>query len=307
MKRLLLFLLVTVAVAGAGVLLQQDASGEAGYVGADVCRGCHEAYYESYRHSVHGRAAVPGSPAAAAGCEACHGPGAAHVQSGGGRGTGIFAFDRKTDPEKKAAQCLSCHGESRHLALWNLSMHQSADVSCDQCHSSHFGGHKNLKAAEPNLCFDCHRSINFQVNKQSHHPLREGKIMCSSCHDPHGALGQNMIKADSVNDLCYKCHADKRGPFMWDHPPVEENCLTCHRAHGSNHQRLLDKKLPELCQSCHDWSRHPGTPYTKIDSFESPIAGRAASNKLVGRSCLNCHTNIHGSNGPATNGLRFVR
>jgi hypothetical protein len=28
---------------------------------------------------------------------------------------------------------------------------------------------------------------------------------------------------------------------------------------------------------------------------------------MVARACLNCHTNIHGSNGPATNGQKFLR
>jgi predicted CXXCH cytochrome family protein len=89
---------------------------------------------------------------------------------------------------------------------------------------------------------------------------------------------------------------------MWEHPPVEENCLTCHKPHGSNHSKLLNRRPPELCQSCHDWTQHPGSPYTSFDTFS---AGH--SNRLVARACLNCHSQIHGSNGPASRGLHFVR
>lgn len=311
MKKVILLLVIflsSLVIFSGSALSQRDTAGKAGYVGSETCRGCHEAYYESYARSVHGKKAVPGTPASSFGCESCHGPGAEHVQKGGGRGTGIFTFERGVAAEKKSAQCLSCHEDSRHLAFWNLSEHQSSGVSCDQCHSSHFGGDENLRGPEPDLCFDCHRSINFQTNKQSHHPIREGKVMCTSCHDTHGTMNPKMIKADTVNELCYKCHAEMRGPFMWEHPPVEENCLTCHTPHGSNHNRLLDKKLPQLCQSCHEWSGHPATAYTQADAFIKPPGVTVPiSNKLVGRSCLNCHTNIHGSNGPGTHGLRFVR
>jgi DmsE family decaheme c-type cytochrome len=162
-------------------------------------------------------------------------------------------------------------------------------------------GKSYLKAREPDLCFGCHRNIRAQFNKQSHHPVKEGfvgrqALKCSSCHNPMGTFDiKAMIKADSVNDLCYRCHAEKRGPYAFEHPPVPENCLNCHEVHGSNHSRLLTRKVPLLCQSCHDavGSSHPTRPYTNLHSF----LGTATQNKnrFFGRSCLNCHGNIHGS------------
>ena len=128
-------------------------------------------------------------------------------------------------------------------------------------------------------------------------------MKCSDCHTAHGGFGKHMIKADSTNELCYRCHAEKRGPYMFEHPPVEENCLTCHQVHGSSHNQLLVKKPPQLCQACHDWSRHPGTPYTKFETFK----GSSPSNRMFARNCSLCHTTVHGSNGPAGSGLRFVR
>ena len=51
----------------------------AGYVGSDTCVACHTAEEESLKGTPHGQAHNPRSPAAAHGCESCHGPGQAHV------------------------------------------------------------------------------------------------------------------------------------------------------------------------------------------------------------------------------------
>jgi DmsE family decaheme c-type cytochrome len=102
-----------------------------------------------------------------------------------------------------------------------------------------------------------------------------------------------MINADSVNDLCYQCHAEKRGPYAFEHTPVPENCLYCHEIHGSNHRKLLVRKVPLLCQSCHNDNRHPGSPYTSFHAFGG--SATSGKNRFFGRSCLNCHGNIHGS------------
>jgi DmsE family decaheme c-type cytochrome len=112
-----------------------------------------------------------------------------------------------------------------------------------------------------------------------------------------------MVKANSFNELCYQCHAEKRGPYMWQHPPVEENCLSCHTAHGSNHAKLLQSRAPRLCQACHDWTGHSGTIYTRFETFQGPTP----SNKMFARACLNCHSDIHGSNNPSKRGKTFVR
>ncbi len=54
-------------------------------------------------------------------------------------------------------------------------------------------------------------------------PVREGKLQCSSCHNPHGTITEKLIAENSVNELCYRCHLDKRGPFLGENPPVREN------------------------------------------------------------------------------------
>jgi hypothetical protein len=59
---------------------------------------------------------------------------------------------------------------------------------------------------------------------------------------------------------------------------------------------VLAAKTPFLCQRCHISTRHPSTLYDAPD---------LASNRLFNRSCVNCHSQIHGSNHPS--GKFFLR
>ena len=173
--------------------------GDSEYIGSETCKNCHEAHYDKFVKSIHGKKAIPGTPINREGCESCHGPGAQHVEKGGGKGVAIFPFSRKEGAPERSAKCLACHEEMRSLSNWSMSRHKRADISCDICHPIHMAGvEKNLlKIQEPDLCFECHRNIRAQVNKQSHHPIKEGKIKCSDCHNPMGTSNiKAMIKAD---------------------------------------------------------------------------------------------------------------
>jgi DmsE family decaheme c-type cytochrome len=298
----LIILLASVSLALGDDMGTKETDAKKGYIGAATCRGCHETQYATYSKTVHSKKTIKG-PESQDACETCHGAGANHVEKGGGRGVDIFDYRKNVEVKARNAKCLTCHEETRQLASWNMSKHRIKDVACNDCHSPHSGRERLLKEDEPELCFGCHRNIRSQTHKQSHHPIKEGLIKCSNCHDVHGTFGDKQIKADTVNELCYTCHADKRGPFMWEHPPVAEGCLNCHTPHGSNHSKLLNRRPPELCQSCHDWTQHPGTPYTSATKF----SGSSPSPKMFARACLNCHSQIHGSNGPGTQGLHFLR
>ena len=293
--------------------------------GPEVCKGCHEAYFETFITTVHGKKAHPRSPANAGGCGACHGDGTAHVQAGGGKGVGGIinpADKKKLTGEQRDRVCLNCHEANRHLAFWDSGKHRKNDVSGSDCHSTHGGKDSLLKIVGPQIapyvntsrvaqeevCFGCHRDIRALVMRPSHHPIVEGKIKCSSCHNPHGALSPAMVNAESVKELCTSCHADKRGPFIFEHAPVEESCLNCHNPHGARAMKLLNEKLPNLCQDCHDASSHPGTIYDADANFRAPVGPTSGPNtRFIARTCMNCHNEIHGSNAPASRGRRFVR
>lgn len=265
--------------------------------GQEVCNECHEEVVTAFAGSFHGKAWS--GMGKSSGCQSCHGSADKHKDDPSKATIITFGKDSMQSAAEQSERCLKCHSDSAALAFWEMGAHQANDVTCTNCHSIHQS--KNV-VSQPQTCEGCHRSVKTEINKQSHHPIKEGKVKCSDCHNPHGDFGPSMIRAASVNELCYKCHSEKRGPYMWEHPPVEENCLTCHTVHGSNHRSLLAKKTPYLCQSCHAWTQHPSTVYGANASFVN-----GGTRQFVGRNCLNCHTNVHGSNAPGTLGLRYVR
>jgi DmsE family decaheme c-type cytochrome len=289
--------------------------------GPDVCAGCHADAVASFNESIHGKTGHAKSPAANGGCVSCHANAAEHVKAGGGKGAGGIVNpgprNKAMTAQAKDAVCMACHSDNRHLTFWDSGRHRKNDVSCSSCHNPHGGNTSLLRTDNPairgyvntsqvpqqEVCYQCHRDIRSLVMRPSHHPIPEGKVKCTSCHNPHGALSPNMVNNESIRDLCVSCHADKRGPYVHDHPPVEENCLACHNPHGSRSAKLLNEKVPNLCQDCHDANQHPGTQYDKTEAF----GGSAQSSRFFARSCLNCHADIHGSNIPGARGRRFLR
>jgi len=295
------FLLAFLAVAF--FLGEVEASAE--YVGSKKCQECHPDQVAAFAKTLHGRAWGGGEKPADRGCESCHGPGGQHVNNPSKETILTFGKGSKQTADERSATCRSCHNKTPGLTFWEMGQHKKNDVACSSCHRIH------VKKMGPQYetCFICHKNIRFETHKISRHPILEGKVKCSDCHNPHGTLSHSMIKADNTNQLCYKCHADKRGPYVWEHPPVEEDCLKCHTPHGSKNQKLTIGNIPNLCQHCHDWQRHPGTFYDGKTSF----AGPSPSNRFFARSCLNCHNQIHGSYAPVNpssgygSGKFFVR
>jgi DmsE family decaheme c-type cytochrome len=289
----------------AGLLLclgiSQAGAADAAYAGTDTCKGCHEELAAAFGKSFHGQAWVSSGKYQVSGCEACHGPGSKHAADPSKASIVSFGKGSAQTAEQRTAACLSCHVTSKELDFWGVGKHASNGVACADCHDIHAGAVPKVK--QPDVCFDCHKDIRLDANKQSHHPIIEGKVSCNDCHNPHGSMAHGMVRADSRNQLCYRCHAEKRGPFAYEHPPVEENCGTCHESHGSRHDKLLTQRMPNLCQDCHgiDGS-HPTRAYTENFGFNGT---ESASNKsrFTARACMNCHNMIHGSSGSAA----FIR
>jgi len=151
------------------------------------------------------------------------------------------------------------------------------------------------RATEIETCGQCHVQRRAQVMRSSHMPLREGKMTCTSCHNPHGTVTPALLKENSINESCFTCHAEKRGPFLWVHAPVNESCANCHDPHGTNHEKMLKLAQPRLCQQCHIETQHPTQPYSRAP---------ADFRRIGGRGCTNCHANIHGSNHPSGAGFK---
>jgi len=278
-------------------------AGGANFVGDDTCTACHETEGKTLLGSLHGKSANPRTPAAKTNqaCETCHGPGKEHAESGDK--TKIRVFPAMA-PHDVTAVCLTCHNRGNH-AGWEGSGHERRNLSCITCHSVHSpksAERQLVQATQTQVCATCHR---LQVTKTeravAHMPVREGKMSCSSCHNPHGSISnvKNLKTGSSVAELCTSCHTEMRGPMLFEHAPVRENCATCHDPHGSSNDRMLVVRMPMLCQRCHIASKHPATLYDKDQITTNK------SNRMFGRSCVNCHSNVHGSNHPS--GQFFMR
>ena len=286
--------------------------------GDKECTVCHD---ESWKPAVltiyqtrHGVKADQRTP----GCQSCHGESVEHRGDPGNKSPDVvFAAKSKrlSSPEKRNAACLNCH-ESRVLPRenWSGSPHENRGVACTDCHEAHAPTQRVMdKLTQPQVCFTCHKTQQAQIRRFSRHPILEGKVTCSNCHNPHGSTGPTLMVKNTVNDTCYMCHAEKRGPFVWEHAPVVDDCTNCHSPHGSNLTPLLKMRPPMLCQSCHTGD-HGKNLYSganlpngnattangmaPLGTWNPPAQGNA-------RSCLLCHSVIHGSNHPA--GAKFQR
>jgi DmsE family decaheme c-type cytochrome len=269
------------------------------------CLNCHnQAPTNAVLGTAHGSRADTRGPFNDNDCETCHGPSSEHrrsralpvsIQFEGGRAAWTAA-----SVDTQNSVCLGCH-ENGLRTHWYSSEHQLADLACVSCHDIHTRRDPVLQPLlQADVCIDCHLEKRAQFSLRSHHPVREGLMTCSACHNPHGSGGERLLALDNVIDTCANCHAEKRGPFLWEHQPVSDDCTNCHNPHGSVTERLLVQRPPFLCQNCHQNAFHPSTLYSGDDV---PPIGTAQ--QLLGQACLNCHSQVHGSNHPS--GARLTR
>jgi len=271
--------------------------------GADTCLTCHDSEVVlAVFHGKHGNPADARSPFGKGQlqCEACHGPGGDHtkrVKRGETRPPMIrFTTDSAAPVSVQNGMCLNCH-EGQLGGAWHAGPHAANDVSCAACHDSHVRKDAVLSTrTQADVCFTCHVAERTQFQKPFAHPVRQGQLACSDCHKPHGTNADKQLIKATLNQTCYECHADKRGPFLWEHAPVAEDCSNCHTPHGSSQPAMLKARGPLLCQSCHSQQGHPSIAYGPSGL---PGGGGAPVSALALGNCMNCHSQVHGSNHPS--------
>ncbi|MHB0961242.1 MAG: cytochrome c3 family protein [Pirellulaceae bacterium] len=230
--------------------------------------------------------------------------------------------------ETRTDLCLGCHTGTPTMA-WHSSYHDRQGVACADCHDAHptvdvpqvvaishttldRPSRRPMQVAEPDTCFKCHPKIFALTALPSHHPIQEGKIRCSDCHDAHGE-DHKSLKAQTLNELCYECHAEKEGPFVWEHAPVTESCANCHEAHGTVANNLLQQPTAFLCLRCHTGHSTHGASLqcTRCHLVDFPegdvttLVGGGDKDPMIPTTpeyrqalftdCTQCHSQIHGS------------
>ena len=298
------FLLVSALLFAALASAQAPVSAP-GYVGNEVCRDCHAEIWQAFYKNPHFKSVASGKEAPErTGCEGCHGGGRAHVAAGGGADTIPRAFSLLT-PKQAIETCLACHG--RDFARVNIrrSEHTLNDVPCVSCHSIHNAATPKylLAKKQSELCYGCHSGVRAQFEMPSKHRVNEGFMQCTDCHNPHGAFAATWRMSDRPRmveqalgneEPCLKCHADKRGPFVYEHPPVRvEGCETCHFPHGSVNTRLLRRPVVfTLCLQCHNGVGTFGTR----NNGETRLSRNHNLLDPKYQNCTTCHVRVHGSN-----------
>ncbi|MGH9932818.1 MAG: DmsE family decaheme c-type cytochrome, partial [Pyrinomonadaceae bacterium] len=281
------------------------------YVGSDTCKDCHEDQFRDYSHTSHAKLPQMGSwKNKVTGCESCHGPGKAHAAEGDP--AKIISFKNKSSKETSET-CLTCHAGKEEHNNFRRGEHWRNDVGCVDCHSPHqsvagknlassnvfvsaanaekpgFSTLKMLKTSDPQLCLGCHSEVKHQFNAPFHHKVLEGAIKCGDCHNPHGGFELKQTRlATGADAACIKCHADKQGPFVFEHAPIKtEGCAACHIPHGSSNPRLLKySAVNQLCLTCHSLDRGVGAV--------EPVGPTHNQNAQYAQ-CTACHVKIHGS------------
>jgi DmsE family decaheme c-type cytochrome len=278
---------------------------EAGFVGTEACTACHDDLGKAFlktRHGLLDRDEKRGWKGMA--CESCHGPGQKHGEAAEPK---LIFQPTKETPRVADAMCLDCHkSQATHAGRINGS-HSRVQIPCTTCHPVHHEREvaplpqtlsRTVQSQSTQLCLRCHSDTWAQLQRPHAHRVTEGAMTCVDCHNPHGTprAFANRTTARTTNNEpgCLKCHADKRGPFVFEHAPIRlEGCQTCHDPHGSSNPRMLNQAVvSELCLDCH--SNVAGRP-NRTGTIGTTATGFHDLRSPVYQNCTTCHVKIHGS------------
>lgn len=276
------------------------------YVGSDTCKGCHEDVVNHFQANPHWDSKLKVAGTEVTACETCHGPGKAHVDGGGDKSK-IFVFEGQR-ADVISGRCLTCHQANQEHGNFRRSAHFKNGVSCIDCHSPHRAREKNalLLEDQPTLCYRCHSETRADFAKPFRHRVNEKLISCSDCHNPHGTYTprRSLRASASQEQVCFNCHRDKQGPFLYEHLPVKtEGCQSCHTPHGSTNPRLLRVwPVNNMCMQCHSPVAIGPTTSGSATNRTNPVPEIPSFHNQAQKyqACTLCHPAIHGSNGAET-------
>ncbi len=242
-----------------------------------ICARCHTPAFAVLEGTVHEALGHRETPLDQ-GCGACHAGAQAHAESGGSKH--LVASLRGASAAAQQATCNQCHGKEPALTHAHVGTHHRHEVSCLSCHSPAAKRGETRRDAE-GKCASCHQAVAAEFAMPNHHPVPEHAMGCSDCHDPHGARSKTR-DLELREERCVACHTQYRGPFVFAHQASRsDGCVACHLPHGATNKRLLRQhNSQQNCLQCHG----------DFPAFHDQTPGAVFTN------CLNCHSEVHGSN-----------
>ncbi len=217
---------------------------EAGGDDSDWCLTCHAVVKEKFRRHV---------PDDRRSCTNCH-----------LMGEGLSGITTGTYTDMNP--CFLCHKDKIGEFSQDYIHGPVAGGTCTVCHDPHGSEFdKTLRSPEPVLCLFCHTAVTDENAPVQHQPFLLGR--CVTCHDPH-ATANKWVLVKSSRSLCLSCHGKDGRLEHHNHPydvkprhrlerslrladNGELECLTCHRAHGSQSKALLRSESANVCLDCH--------------------------------------------------------
>jgi len=246
-------------------------------------------------------------------CHSAHENGPAKGEEGNFSNSFIRDLDNRT-AEKRENVCIICHDSKENFAESKHNIYKfektndkvaalrtSGDV-CGICHQVHNSGYylidKKYGQDLQKFCIDCHteddladktairtsHKMDVKPDVETDLFLQDGKIICSTCHEPHKTT-KGMIADSSKENICFVCHESQSPVTATEHnmanidyadrdlkEKASENvCYVCHTPHNFpvnvNFMWALKQQhsdIPfayEICFACHSDN---GVGYKKI-------------------------------------------
>ncbi|MCA9424686.1 MAG: tetratricopeptide repeat protein [Candidatus Omnitrophica bacterium] len=210
------------------------------------------------------------------GCEACHGPGEAHVEWH--RSFHILGDDpvKRLEGKELIDSCGRCH--ARRTAL--TEDFYPGDLFLDH-YVPELPNDTEVYYPDGQVHDEDYVYSSFRMSRMYH----EG-VTCLDCHLPH--TGKTKFEG---NTLCLQCHADKINPTEHSHHKVDQPggfCVNCHmpttvymqrqprRDHGftiPDPKLTIEADVPNACNRCHD-DKSPEWALEATEKWWGPVDER---------------------------------
>ena len=146
------------------------------------------------------------------GCESCHGPRPGACEDDDKRHIRRLATPRSTPaPATRPA----CRATPRDRTPCGMAARTTPAISPARPATACMRRSRSrgqLKAdTQTALCQTCHQQQVAKLRRASHMPVTEGKMECSSCHNPHGTAQRQAAQGGELAErACISCHTEKR-------------------------------------------------------------------------------------------------